>query len=196
VDEQIHDIGTELNDEQLMIAVQKGDKTAYEALVLRYRDDALRLAYHYLHNWEDARDISQDAFVKVYLKADSFDPAQRFRPWFFRILVNHSLNFLNRKKKVKFLSIFQRSRENEEAILLDQLSDDEGIGHEFQSRQMVWKALAALSGSHRDVLILHEMQGFKEQEISEMLGCSVGTVKSRLHYAKKRMRRLLSEELK
>ncbi len=196
MDEQIRDIGTELNDEQLMIAVQKGDKTAYEALVLRYRDDALRLAYHYLHNWEDARDISQDAFVKVYLKADSFDPAQRFRPWFFRILVNHSLNFLNRKKKVKFLSIFQRSRENEEAILLDQLSDDEGIGHEFQNRQMVWKALAALSGSHRDVLILHEMQGFKEQEISEMLGCSVGTVKSRLHYAKKRMRRLLSEELK
>lgn len=179
-----------------MSEVQDGDHTSYETLVRRYQDDALRLAYYYLHNWEDAKDISQDAFIKVLVKADQFNPEQPFKPWFFRILINHCINFRNRKRKVKFLSIFQPTGEQSNGSLLDQVAGEEDGGEEYQTRQLVWSALSKLSSSHRDVLVLHEMQGFKENEISEILNCSVGTVKSRLHYSKKKMRKILSEELR
>jgi len=189
-------IGTILTDEQIMVTIQNGDQSSYDTLVTRYQEDALRLAYHYLHNWEDARDITQDAFVKVYLKAGSFDSMQKFKPWFFRILVNQCINVLNRKKKIKFFSLFQQIGQDNNGFLVDQLTGEEASSTDFQTRQMVWNALAKLTNSHRDVLILHEMQGFKEHEISEIMRCSVGTVKSRLYYAKEKMRKYLSKEIK
>ena len=189
------EIGAELSDEQIMIAIRKGDRSSYEILMKRYQDDALRLAYHYLHNWEDAKDISQDAFIKVFVKVEFFDPKQKFKPWFFRILVNQCINFLNRKKKIKFFSLFQQTNQDN-GILLDQIQNDEKSNEDYQTRQLVWNALERLSPSHREVLILHEMQGFKEHEIGEIMECSVGTVKSRLHYAKEKMRKLLSKEIK
>lgn len=184
-----------MSDEQIMVAIQNGDRSSYEILVNRYQDDALRLAYHYLHNWEDARDISQDAFVKIFIKAEFFDKTQKFKPWFFRILVNQCINVLNRKKKIKFFSIFHQTNQENNGMLLDQLQNDDSANEDFQTRQLVWNALNKLTNSHREVLILHEMQGFKEHEISEIMECSVGTVKSRLHYAKEKMRKLLSKEI-
>ncbi len=184
-----------MSDEELMLAVQKGDREAFGQIVRRYQEDALRLAYHYVHNWEDARDLTQDAFVKVYSQANRYDAMQPFRPWFFRILVNHVLNHLSRKKKIRFSSIFRKQDGGQETNLLDGYVDDRQPEEDLLSRQLVWSALKKLPKNHRNVLILRELEGLPEQEVAQILGCSIGTVKSRLHYAKRKMRHLLAEEL-
>ncbi len=183
-----------VSDEQLMIAVQQGKREAFDELVNRYQMDAIRLAYHYVKNWEDAKDLAQDAFVKVYTQAHRYDPSQPFRPWFLRVLVNHVLNFLDRKKRVRFSSIFRKQENGEESNLLDFVADEDRSGEEQAARQTVWAALKKLSSDHRNVLILHEIEGLKEREVANILQCSVGTVKSRLHYAKKKMRKILEKE--
>ena len=186
-----------VTDEQLMIELQQGKSSAFDDLVSRYHQDAIRLAYYYLSNWEDARDLSQDAFIKVYNQAHTFDPNQSFRPWFFKILVNHTLNFIKRKKKIRFLSIFEQNFKNDsgENTLIDFIREPNNNEKEFYTQQLVWNALNRLSPQHRNVMILHEIEGLKEQEIAEVLDCSIGTVKSRLHYARKKMKKILVKEM-
>jgi len=185
-----------LTDEQLMIELQKGDRNAFDDLVSRYHQDAIRLAYYYLANWEDARDLSQDAFVKVYQQANTFDPSQSFRPWFFRILVNHTLNFIKRKKRIRFSSIFEQSgnNSNNNSFLADQVQEPSNGEKEFYTQQLVWNALNQLTPNHRSVVVLHEIEGFREYEIAKVQNCSVGTVKSRLHYARKKLKKILGNE--
>jgi len=183
------------SDEQLMIDLQSGNRDAFAELVERYHQDALRLAYYYAHNWEDARDLSQDAFIKVFQQAQSFDPVQSFRPWFFRILTNHVLNFLNRKKRVRFFSLFDRLNNDEDGSWVDKIAEPQSEESEFTNRELVWKALDQLTPEHRSVMILHEIEGLKEQEIAATLDCSLGTVKSRLHYARKKMKKILSHDV-
>ena len=184
------------SDEQLMIDLQNGNRDAFSELVERYHQDAIRLAYYYAHNWEDARDLSQDAFIKVFQQAQSFDPRQAFRPWFFRVLTNHVLNFLNRKKRIRFFSLFERMNDNDDGSWAEKIAEPGSAENEFSSRQLVWNTLDQLSPQHRSVVILHEIEGLKEQEIAETLNCSLGTVKSRLHYARKKMKKILANEVK
>ena len=189
---------TRLTDEQLMIKLQQGDRDAFSDIVRRYDQDAIRLAYYYLANWEDAKDLSQDAFIKVFQQAHMFDVSQTFRPWFFRILVNHVLNFIKRKKRVRFFSIFDpiKNSDQNDGFFLDQIQEPSNGETEFYTQQIVWEALKKLSTNHRNVMILHEIEGLKENEISDIVKCSVGTVKSRLHYARKKLKKLLGNEFK
>lgn len=188
---------TIVTDEQLMIELQQGSRKAFDELAIRYHQDAIRLAYYYAGNWEDARDLSQDAFVKVYQQAHRFDPKQSFRPWFFRILVNHVLNFLKRKKRIHFFSIFDQNRnDNNNGTYADQITELDKNESNFITEQLVWNALNQLSANHRSVLVLFEIEGLREYEIADILKCSTGTVKSRLHYARKKMKKILEKEMK
>lgn len=184
---------TKVTDEQLMIELQQGDRSALDGLVRRYHQDAIRLAYYYLSNWEDARDLSQDAFIKVFQQAHMFDSSQTFRPWFFRILVNHVLNFIKRKKRIRFFSIFDpiKNSNQNDGFLVEQIQEPSNGETEFYTHQIVWDALKKLSPHHRNVMILHEIEGLKEHEISDIMNCSLGTVKSRLHYARKKMKKII-----
>jgi len=157
---------------------------------------ALSVAYYYLRNWEDAKDASQEAFVKLYQSISSFNSTLRFRPWFFRILINHCLNVKRKKKKIQFFSLFAFNDQNKQSALLDVLDDGSFDSERDEVREIVWKALDKLSGKHREVVVLHDMEGFKEDEIAEILNCSQGTVKSRLHYGRRKLRTLLSSYLK
>ena len=157
---------------------------------------ALSVAYYYLRNWEDAKDASQEAFVKLYQSVSSFDSSLRFKPWFFRILINHCLNVKRRKKKIRFFSLFASDDQDERPALLDTLDDGTFDSERDETREVVWKAVDKLSAHHREVVVLHDMEGFKENEIAEMLNCSQGTVKSRLYYARRRLKSLLSSYLK
>ena len=188
-----------VTDEQLMIELQQGSRSAFNELATKYHQDAIRLAYYYAGNWEDARDLSQDAFVKVFQQAHTFDPTQSFRPWFFRILVNHVLNHLKRKKRIHFFSIFDQSRnDNNNGSFAEQIPEQEPYKTEsnFITNQLVWSALNQLSENHRSVLVLFEIEGLKEFEIADILKCSTGTVKSRLHYARKKMKKILEKEMR
>ncbi|MCD6166426.1 RNA polymerase sigma factor [bacterium] len=192
----LHYSPTSDSDETLARNFQQGELSAFDELMERYMQQALSVAYYYLRNWEDAKDASQEAFVKLYQSISSFNSTLRFRPWFFRILINHCLNVKRKKKKIQFFSLFAFNDQNKQSALLDVLDDGSFDSERDEVREIVWKALDKLSGKHREVVVLHDMEGFKEDEIAEILNCSQGTVKSRLHYGRRKLRTLLSSYLK
>jgi len=192
----LHYSPTSDSDETLARNFQQGELSAFDELMERYMQQALSVAYYYLRNWEDAKDASQEAFVKLYQSISSFNSTLRFRPWFFRILINHCLNVKRKKKKIQFFSLFVFNDQNKQSALLDVLDDGSFDSERDEVREIVWKALDKLSGKHREVVVLHDMEGFKEDEIAEILNCSQGTVKSRLHYGRRKLRTLLSSYLK
>jgi len=203
------------SDSELVHHSRKGDTNAFGELVRRYMDRAFRIAYGYVRNAEDARDLSQDAFIKAFEALDQFDESRPFAPWFFRILINHCYNHQKRARLLSFVSIFTgrtppwagagplggepgragsqgaRDERSPASELSERLVNSEEDENREDIREMVWRALKRLSAKHREVVILHEMEGFSVAEIARMLNCSPGTVKSRLFHARKKLRTFL-----
>lgn len=167
---------------------KRGDKRAYEALVRRYMSDAYLVAYGYVGNAEDARDLSQEAFVKVYQARARFDEERPFYPWLYRVLRNHCLNFLRRGRPDVSLDDANAHREiaSPQSTALEELESDE-------RRRIVRAAVARLSDDHREIIVLKNFKDCSYKEISEILEIPIGTVMSRLYYARQALRGLVQE---
>ncbi len=183
-------------DESLMAKFQQGDVRAFEALVLRYQNRAVSVAFQYVHNLEESKDVVQDAFVKVYQAGHSFRTGEKFAPWFFRILVNQCVNLYRRKKVVRFVSIFQNENDPTRGSLADSLSDTGEAEEKNDQRTLVRGAIAQLPEKFRSIVILRDIEGFSEEETGKILGIPQGTVKSRLFHARKKLKKILERELK
>jgi len=176
------------NERDIIRGWKRGDKRAYEALVRRYMSDAYLVAYGYVGNAEDARDLSQEAFVKVYQARARFDEERPFYPWLYRVLRNHCLNFLRRGRVEVSLDDANAHREiaSPQATALEQLESDE-------RRRIVRAAVARLSDDHREIIVLKNFKDCSYKEISEILEIPIGTVMSRLFYARQALRALVQE---
>jgi len=167
---------------------KRGDKQAFERLVRRYMSEAYLVAYGFAGNAEDARDLSQEAFIKAYHARARFDETRPFYPWLYRILKNHCLNFVMRNQRT--LSI---DDENEYLEIpssaptpLEALESDE-------RRRIVRVAVARLSDDHREIIMLKNFKGHSYKEIADILDIPMGTVMSRLYYARQALRDLIEE---
>jgi RNA polymerase sigma-70 factor (ECF subfamily) len=167
---------------------KRGDKRAFEALVRRYMSDAFHVAYGYVGNVEDARDLSQDAFIKAYQARSRFDEARPFYPWLYRILKNHCLNFVTRGRHHLSLDDENEHREiaSPGATALEDVEEKE-------RRRLVRAAMDRLSEDHREIIVLKNFKEHSYREISELLGIPMGTVMSRLYYARQALRVLIEE---
>ncbi len=183
-------------DESLMARFQRGDVRAFERLVERYQKRAVSVAFQYVHNLEEAKDLAQDTFVKLFQARQTFREGERFAPWFFRILVNHSVNLYRRKKLVHFFSIFQNENDETRTNLLETLSDTQDAEEENDRRALVHHAISRLPEKYRSVVILRDIEGFSEEETGRILGIPKGTVKSRLFHARRKLKRVLERELR
>lgn len=185
---QAEPIVTEYNERDIVTRWKRGDKRSFETLVRRYMADAFLVAYGFVGNAEDARDLSQEAFVKAYRARGSFDESRPFYPWLYRIIRNHCLNFVQRTRRN--LSIddedFHRELACPRPTALDDLESDE-------RRRLVRAAIARLSEDHREIIVLKTFQDKSYKEIAEVLGIPVGTVMSRLFYARQALRALIEE---
>ena len=174
--------------------LREGDMTALAILVERYQRLVYRVAFQITQNHEDANDVMQDAFLKVYESIHSFRKAARFETWLYRIVVNHAMNVVKRRKRRRESPLAAAS-DTEICPDLRQVADranDPQLNVEKQELQKwVTKAIDSLPVKHRTVVILHEFEGLTHLEIALVLNCSEGTVRSRLHYARKRLRDLL-----
>jgi RNA polymerase sigma-70 factor (ECF subfamily) len=178
-----------IDDERgIILGWKRGDKRAYEALVRRYMADAFYVAYGFVGNAEDARDLSQEAFIKAYRARARFDESRPFYPWLYRILKNHCLNFLTRGRT--HVSIDDENEHREIAspgpTPLDNLESDE-------RRRLVRAALDRLSEDHREIIVLKNFKDHSYREIAEILEIPIGTVMSRLYYARQALRALIEE---
>ena len=168
------------DDVDLVARCLRGDQAAFEPLVTRYERVLFSVALRLVGNYEDARDATQNAFVRAYEHLETFDPDRRFFSWIYRIVVNECLNL-------------RRARRANEP-LEDTLETPGGAFEAVEAADRIQAALTALTPEYREVVILRHFVDLSYEEISEALGLPDKTVKSRLFSARKRLAELLDPE--
>lgn len=181
-------IVTEDNENEIIAGWKRGDKRCYEKLVRRYMSDAFLVAYGFVGNAEDARDLSQEAFVKAYRARARFEAGRPFYPWLYRILRNHCLNFVQRTRRNLSIDAddFHREIVSPRPTPLDALESEE-------RKRIVRAAITRLSDDHREIIVLKTFKDLSYKEIAEVLDIPIGTVMSRLFYARQALRVLIEE---
>lgn len=187
-------------DERTLVArAQEGDLAAYDDLVQRYQERIYSTLYHMTANHEDANDLAQEAFIKAFRALKSFKGDSSFFTWVYRIAVNKTINFLKQRKKRTQVSLndFDFNAENDPGLV--QLVSEHTPRRELNLAELqarLNEALQRLSESHRLVVTLHDIQGLSHEEISKIMDCNTGTVRSRLFYARQQLQAHLSDYLK
>jgi RNA polymerase sigma-70 factor (ECF subfamily) len=182
------------SDADLVRLAQKGDMRAFEELVARHRDKIYSRAYSMMRNEEEALDLSQDAWVKGWQRLRQFQGDSSFVTWMTRIVINLCLDQLRKLKRRRAESLEALEEESgsvERHIPVIAPNPTERL-ERAELRARINRALAQLSHEHRTVLILHEFEQMEYKEIARQMKCSIGTVMSRLFYARRRMASLLA----
>jgi RNA polymerase sigma-70 factor, ECF subfamily len=182
------------NDEQLVQAAQQGQMSAFEELVARHRDKIYARAFSMMRNEDEAVDLSQEAWVKGWQRLKQFQGDSTFVTWMTRIIINLCLDQLRKQKRHRFESIELMEEETggvERQMPAITVNPTEGLERQ-ELRNRIDKALDQLSAEHRTVLVLHEFEGLEYKEIARKMECSIGTVMSRLFYARRRMANLMA----
>ncbi|MBK8978326.1 MAG: sigma-70 family RNA polymerase sigma factor [Planctomycetes bacterium] len=181
---------------RLVSDAKRGDARSFEALVDRYMGAAIHVAMSYVRNRDDAVDLAQEAFFRVYKSFDRFRDGEPFAPWFFRILRNACLNFVEKQRRRRHVSISAREEGESDWELPDTGSlcpRDRAELNEAQRR--FWIALDELSDKHREIIVLRHVEELEYAQIAAVLDVPVGTVMSRLFHARRRLRGLLEPYL-
>jgi len=182
------------SDVDLVRSAQKGDMQAFEELVARHRDKVYARAYGMMRNEDEALDLSQDAWVKAWQRLGQFQGDSSFVTWMTRIVINLCLDQLRKLKRKRAESLEAMAEEAggvERHMPVVLSNPSEGL-ERAELRVRINRALDQLSQEHRTVLILHEFEQLEYKEISRQMKCSIGTVMSRLFYARRRMASLLA----
>ncbi|PIP59805.1 MAG: RNA polymerase subunit sigma-24 [Verrucomicrobia bacterium CG_4_10_14_3_um_filter_43_23] len=186
-------------DVALVRQVQEGNSGAFDALVKKYRERLYGVVYNLTSNREDASDLTQESFIKAFRSIKRFKGNSSFFTWLYRIAVNTTLTHMKRNRYRRFFSF--------------ETLQEEGISDEFvaafssgaesdkptflkELQEKLNEALQKLSPKHRTVVVLFEIEGLSHQEIADVMKCSEGTVRSRLHYAKQQLQGYLKEYLR
>ncbi len=184
---------------ELVKRARGGDLAAYDDLVRRYQERIYATIYHMTSNHEDANDLAQEAFIKAFHALKSFKGGSSFYTWVYRIAVNKTINFLKQRKNKTQMSLDNLDYHVEHDPDFVALISDKTPRREVNLAELQEKLNAAmqrLSEPHRLVVTLHDVQGLSHEEIAEIMDCNIGTVRSRLFYARQQMQAYLSDYLK
>lgn len=187
------------SDVELVKAARDGDMDAYDQLVRRYQERIYATVYHMTSNHEDANDLAQETFIKAYAALKSFKGDSSFYTWVYRIAVNKTINFLKQRKNKTLLSLNDLDFNIENDPELVALVSDKTPRRDLALVELQGKlneALQKLSHVHRMVVTLHDVQGLSHEEIAQIMDCNVGTVRSRLFYARQQLQAYLSDYVK
>jgi len=183
------------DDWSLVQRVQAGEVAAYDALVMKYRERLYSIIYNLVSNREEAADLTQESFIKAYQAIHRFAGDSTFFTWLYRIGINAAYGYLRKAKLRRFFSLDRVDEDDQpSADVIAALTDNRGADRDAfvgELQEKLNEAMHKLSIKHRTVVTLFEIDGLSHQEIAEVMDCSEGTVRSRLHYAKQ----LLQAEL-
>ncbi|MCS7338112.1 MAG: sigma-70 family RNA polymerase sigma factor [Verrucomicrobiae bacterium] len=188
-----------IDDLVLVRRAQAGELEAFEELVRRYQERIYATIYHMTANHEDACDLAQETFIKAYDALRTFKGESSFFTWLYRIAVNKTINFLKQHRGRIQMSLndldFNAEHDPEIVALISEKTPRREVNL-VELQQRLNEALQKLSENHRLVVILHDVQGLPHEEIARIMDCNVGTVRSRLFYARQQLQALLSDYLK
>ncbi len=188
-----------VDEEALVRRSRHGDLEAYDELVRRYQERIYATIYHMTSNHEDADDLAQESFIKAFQALKSFKGGSSFYTWLYRIAVNKTINFLKQRKNRSHMSLNDLDFNAEHdpdlvALISDKTPRREAGLTELQEKLNA--ALLKLSEPHRLVVVLHDVQGLSHDEIAKIMDCNIGTVRSRLFYARQQLQGYLSDYLR
>ena len=183
------------DDATLVRAAQRGDMEAFEELVARHRDKIYARAWSMVRNEDEAVDLSQEAWVKGWQRLKQFHSESSFGTWITRIVINLCLDELRKRKRQRVESIQEMDEESggvERQMPAVIVNPTERL-ERGELRQRIDRALGQLSHEHRTVLVLHEFEEMEYKQIAKAMDCSIGTVMSRLFYARRKLAALLAD---
>lgn len=182
-------------ESDLVRRARSGDVVAREELALRHRRSAYLLALQLLGNVDDAMDVAQDAMLRFFSNLHRFDTRRPVRPWLCQIVRNRVVDLLRHRKIRNHDSLDLCDDEgNPRFEPIDERVDLHGDAANAELRAQIWRALKKLSRDQREILVLRDYQDLSYAEIAEALAIPLGTVMSRLHGARKRLRHVLQED--
>lgn len=176
-----------MDDAEAIARLKRGSISGLEALVCRYQEEALQAAYLICRDYPLAEDIVQSAFIRVYERIDQFDATRPFAPWFLRSVVNDALMAVTRQHHG---SLDAALADNPD-LLASSDPDLESLVEAAETRQELWALIERLAPGQRTALVMRYYLEYSDMEIAEALACPAGTVRRRLHDARRRLRRLL-----
>jgi len=171
-----------LSEKEILEVIQKGNKEAYQEIVVRYMQSAYYVALSFVHNQQDALDISQDAFIRAFRRIKKFDTEKPFFPWFYKILKNLCIDYFKK-----------RQRRNE--VPLENVRILEVEHEDREMKKALWKGIEELPPEQKEIIILRYFRQLSYQEMAEVLGKPIGTIMSSLYYAKKRLKGIVGKYL-
>ena len=188
----------DVSELDLVKKCQAGDTDAFDQLVTRYRTRVFGMIYNMVHSEQDAWDLAQDSFVKAWKSIGRFRGQSSFYTWIYRIVTNVTIDWLRKKQvkgtgaefddsiELKSIEPGARTAPKSDALPFQRMEQAE-------IRERIDAAIKQLSPEHRAVILMKEMEGMQYHEIAEALECSIGTVMSRLFYARKKLQSLLKD---
>ncbi len=185
------------SDIDLVARCRDGDTPAFNQLVTRHRQRCFSMIYQMVRNEEDAWDLAQDGFVRAWRSLASFRGQSSFFTWLYRIMTNVTLDWLRRKK-------IESGQEFDDSIGLPGIAPGAVTAPQAtvapaakladqEIRKRIDEAITRLSDEHRTVIVMRELEGMEYHEIAEAIGCSIGTVMSRLFYARRKLQTMLRD---
>jgi RNA polymerase sigma-70 factor, ECF subfamily len=179
------------DEAELIAKAREGDRDAFSVLVERYERRVVGVAMAVVHNQDDALELAQETFVRAFENLKNFESRSSFSTWLYRIAANLSIDFWRREGRYNVLR--GEDAENELRRLPSGQGDSYRAASQTELGERLKEALEQLTPEHRAVVLLREVEGLSYDEISDVLQCPRGTVMSRLHYARNRLRSILKD---
>jgi RNA polymerase sigma-70 factor (ECF subfamily) len=185
---------SDLTDEELILEFQRNNTVkAYEILVQRYKNPLINYIYRFLGDYEACADIVQETMIKVYRNKDSYKSIARFSTWIYTIAGNLARTEYQRRKKRNIFSINSYGDDDETFDIPDESARPDVITDSGIKNEIIQKALLKVSDSYREMVILRDIQEMSYDEIAEVTGIAVGTVKSRINRGRTQLQKLLKD---
>jgi RNA polymerase sigma-70 factor (ECF subfamily) len=185
--EPLQTFDNKISDEDLIEKFQRGDLYAYELIVKRYKDQLLNFVYRFLGNQEEAEDVVQETFLRVYRKRHAYQRVAKFSTWIYTIAGNLARTELRRRNRRRIFSLSNLGVEDKEYEISDEILSPERHTNTVLSEEIIQREINKLSTKFREVIILRDIQELSYEEISKIIRVPIGTVKSRVNRARLRL---------
>ena len=182
----------DITDEQLIKKFQNGDENAFTELVNRYKDKIINFIYRFTGDIDSSEDLTQETFLKVYIKKDSYREVAKFSTWLYTIAGNLAKTELRKIKRRKTYSVSDLSRDDNQFIIKD-IESENYENHDNKEEQFLQESIIELDQEFRTIIILREIQELSYESISKILKLPLGTVKSRINRGKIKLRNILTK---